>query len=759
MVLRHARAPQAVESRSVAHPVEQRRSLPEGLNSHSPPRNPAEAPPSLRITPMFITLPPLPNPAVQESVQDSPFDETELGETLVVAPRADATVTTSAAKVTVIDGDELRRTGERSLPRALGRAAGVWVQESNLGGGAPIVRGLYGNQILILVDGVRLNDSTTRFGPNQSLNTLDPAMVDRVEVIHGSSAVLYGSDAIGGVISIWTRRRMPAGENGDRAVHGVIGGRYDTASDGSRTWIETSTANETVGVFATASTEDWGDLRVGGGDTQAFTGYDNVSFFSSVDVALDEARNLRVTGLLHRDFDVPRTFSVIPGFGQDAPSFAQYDFQLQEREQILVALDDANGGGFGDAMQLRVFARQYDEARDKRRTGSNTQVYSRTRVDTLGFGVDWTRAVGEDHFLTYGVDLESDRVDSFQRRTDLGTNIRTHSDGDFAPDARYTSFGVFVQDELTQWEPLYVTLGVRFSAFDFAFDDNVGGRERGDFSNVNASIEVARDLSDSLRWSATLAQGFQAPNLEDLANDGDFAGGLEVANPDLDPAKSWMIETGLEVIKPRWSGYATVFYTRINDFIGRQLTSVGDPGTSGDETFLRVNAGRVELYGVETSAQTELFEEGSPWILEGTANWVRGRQFDGTIDPNTGRAPLDGVDARRIPPLNGRLSVAWNNPVGRAAGDSPRRVDRAGVTFVWAAEQDELNPDDISDPRINPDGTPGWTTWTIDLAGELAPGIEWSLSMANLFDENYRSHGSGLDAPGRSIIAGLSFVF
>ena len=703
---------------------------------------------------LFVPPPPPAPPVAQEELAGSLDDDVQLDETVIVAPRADETVTTSAAKVTVVTGEELRATGERSLPRAIGRTAGVWIQESNLGGGAPIVRGLFGNQILILVDGVRLNDSTTRFGPNQSLNTLDPAIVERVEVFHGSSSVLYGSDAIGGVIAIWTRRTWPTGEGGGTEVTGSFGGRYDTATEGSRVFLDTEIATERVGVFGAVSTEDWGDLTAGDGFEQPFTGYDNVAAFGSVDVDLDEFRSLRVTGLLHRDFDVPRTFSVVPGFGQDQASFSFYEFNLQEREQILVALDDAAGGLLGDTMEARFFARRYDEERDRIRTGSDTRTFSRTEVATLGLGVDWTKALGEDHFLTFGLDLESDDVDSFSVRTDLTSGVRTSGNGDFAPNARYTSYGAFVQDEWTRWAPTYLTFGLRFSGFDFAFDDGGGGRERGDFTNVSGSVEVARDLSDSVRLNATVAQGFQAPNLEDLANDGDFAGGTEIANPDLDPAESLLVETGVEVRRSTWSTNAALFYTRIDDYIGRRLTDVGDPTQAGDETYLRSNAGELRLYGIELAASARPLGLDSPWSTELVVNWVRGRQFDDAIDPNTGRAPLDGVDARRIPPLNGRVGLGWEDQDDLFAG-----VDRAALTFLWAAEQDELNPDDLTDPRIDPDGTDGWTTWTLEFEGRLAEGVFWDLALVNLFDERYRVHGSGLDGAGRSLVVGLRVAY
>src|SRR5687768_16664499 len=116
--------------------------------------------------------------ALQAPVEDG------FSESVVTAPRSHATVTTSDALVTVLTQEDLERTGQRSLPRALEAAAGggVWVQETNLGGGAPVLRGLLGNQILLVVDGVRVNDSTTRLGPNQSLNNFDTAEVERVEI-------------------------------------------------------------------------------------------------------------------------------------------------------------------------------------------------------------------------------------------------------------------------------------------------------------------------------------------------------------------------------------------------------------------------------------------------------------------------------------------------------------------------------------------------------------------------------------------------
>ncbi|MEO0652563.1 MAG: Plug domain-containing protein, partial [Planctomycetota bacterium] len=124
------------------------------------------------------------------SADDATTDERALDLTprqlppmVVRAPRLDRLATQPSTQVSVVTRDELLATGERSLPRMIGAATGVWIQETNLGGGSPFIRGLTGNQVLLVIDGVRINDSTTRFGPNQNLDALDDRRVDPVEVL------------------------------------------------------------------------------------------------------------------------------------------------------------------------------------------------------------------------------------------------------------------------------------------------------------------------------------------------------------------------------------------------------------------------------------------------------------------------------------------------------------------------------------------------------------------------------------------------
>jgi len=683
--------------------------------------------------------------------QESPA--LEVGETVVLAPRAEESPARSPAVVTTVTGDQLEATGERSLPRALARTAGVWVQETNLGGGAVVLNGFLGNRVLIVVDGVRLNDSTTRSGPNQSLNGIDPRTVDRVEVVRGPASLLYGSDAVGGAILVWTKRRAPRSRDGDpRAWRGGFDVDVGTAALGGRATLTESWAGRDQGALAIGSLQSYDDLRAGGGEVQDPSGYGGTAAFGSWELALGEHRTLRVVGRRTRDLDVPRTDRLRAGYGQTQPQNAVWDYELQDRWSMLVAYGDDEPGGLADRMEARLSLRDYTEERRIRKTGSITESFEHDRTQTVGLSVDWKRALGEGQILTWGLDADNDQVDSYRTDVDVTTGIGTPQDGAFADGSRYTSTGAFLRDELFWLDPWIVTAGLRFSYFDFAFENfpvNGGGREQGNFSALTGALSVRRDFEGGLGMTATVGQAFRAPNLDDLANNGSFAGGFEFANPDLEPEQSVTGQLSFDLRRERWGGYLGLYYTSIDELIGRTLL---DPGTPppGDETYLRDNVGTAEVFGLNLGADRRLGAADSPWSLRAQASWTYGTQRGENIDPAD--PAEDEVPFQRIPPLFGELGLRWEEP---APGRPPRWGE---LTARFAADQDRLHPQDELDPRIDPDGTPGWLVLDVDVGGPLEPegGSRWNLGLHNLLDETYRVHASGLDAPGFQLVLGLS---
>ena len=691
-------------------------------------------------------------------VQGDPAAPT--GETVVTAPRAGEVATDSPASKTVLTGEDLRRTGATTLPKAIARASGGWVQETNLGGGSIFLRGVTGNQVLILLDGMRINDSTTRFGPNQSLNTIDPAIVDRVEIQRGPVSVLYGSDAIGGVVAIWTKRRRTA--RGDDEAKGFVPGGdvvLRTAVEGGRLTARASDAGDDWSWLSIVSGYDFEDLRAGNGEVQEFTGYGGAAAFVSFEHDLSESKSLRFTSLYNRDDDVPRTDRLTIGFNSDGtlqtePRNEIFNFDVQERQAHQFTYLDSQPGGGLDQLQWRLSYRSYLEERERLRTGSTTFRDERDEVDTLGTSIEAQKALGENHLLTFGFDVNNDEVTSSRTDIDTGTMVATPRDGTFAPDARYTRMGVFLRDEIFAWEAVDVTAGLRYSYYDFAFDpfpsDVMGGgspdRISGDFDALTGSLQVAGDLSDTARLTGTVAQGFRAPNLDDLAKNGEFNAGTELANPNLSPEEATSFGLDLDLTRPGWSASVGGFYTEIDDVVGRVPVAGFDPG---DPMYDRANVGEVTLWGAEASWEQQLGGADSEWSWGGNVTWTRGEQNDDTVDPSTMMPIFDGVPWRRVPPLYGAVRTAFSP-------DDDGLVDRAQFEVVWAGRQDRLHPDDISDSRIDPNGTGGWAILNLDFEGALAGGsTRWTLGLHNLLDKNYRVHGSGFDGPGLELVLGL----
>jgi hemoglobin/transferrin/lactoferrin receptor protein len=686
----------------------------------------------------------LPNPPVAQ-------DPKPAHETLVTASRSNATATTTSADVTVVSSAELYATGERSLPRMLQKATGVFVQETNLGGGAPILRGLIGNQILIVVDGVRLNDSSTRGGPNQSLNGIDPAIVERVEVVRGPTSVLYGSDALGGVILIWTKQRKPTGgvEGADGALHAAVDGEYQSVTSGYRASLELSHAYTNHAWLAVGGLHEWNELRSADGEIDN-TGYSGESYFGSWVSSLGRARSLRATTMISKDHDVPRTDRLNVGFGQTNPANDEFLFAVQDRQISTLTYEDANPGMLADAMQARVSFRFYNEDREVRNFGSSTRRMEHDTVNTLGLGVDFKKALGENHLLTYGLDLDYDEIDSGRVDVNINTGVQTPNVGNFAPGSHYTGGGLFVQDEILAFDPVDVTLGLRYGYFEFGFKDPVSSqRESGDFDSLTGSLAVGREVSDGVRLVGTVAQGFRAPNLSELARDATFAGGTELHNADLDPEQSLYGEVALEVKAERWTGAIALYVNSIADTIGRRLVNAGGPAV-GDETYIRDNAGTVELYGVEGRYSRRLGGADSPWSFDGIVEWTYGKQYDDFFDTTTNSQPFLDVPSTRVPPLHGVVGVGYDA--------RETWFERAGVTAQWASAQNKLSPQDFADPRIDPNGTNGWVTLDVDVTGPIGArggGSYWSVGLHNLLDEDYRVHGSGFDAPGFGVVVGV----
>nr|NQU90231.1 TonB-dependent receptor plug domain-containing protein [Bacteroidota bacterium] len=243
---------------------------------------------------------------------------------VITARRVETDEFESPEAISVINSTMLKQESPRSTPEALEGATGVFMQKTNHGGGSPFIRGLTGNQNLMMIDGIRMNNATFRYGPNQYLNTIDPLTINTIEVVRGSGSVLYGSDAMGGVVQVITKN--PAFSGKGYHVDGNIHAKYMTGDMEKSGRAELELASEKIAFLGGFTYNDFGDIV--GGDTigkQTPTGYNEYSADAKLRIKLSENKELTLAYQYDRQDDVPRYDKVISGY-------TKYHFDPQIRQ-------------------------------------------------------------------------------------------------------------------------------------------------------------------------------------------------------------------------------------------------------------------------------------------------------------------------------------------------------------------------------------------------------------------------------------------
>ena len=610
------------------------------------------------------------------------------------------------------DFRSIRARQFRTAPEALSATPGLFVQKTNHGGGSPFLRGLTGNQTLLLIDGIRLSNATFRYGPNQYFNTLDVFSLEKMEALRGSGSVQYGSDALGGTIQAFTRDAVltDAPDWGGEALwrgatHGMEQSAHAGLQYGSRR-----------AAFSGGLTwRDFGD-PVGGDTTgrQSPGGYREFDFDAKVRLALTPATQLVLAHQNVRQEHVPVFHKV------RLEDFAVNEFDPQRRSLTYARLENTLNRGIWKSVGLTASWQQTEEGRRSRKNGSSVTRYENDRVRSLGAHAQVNTAFTAQWTASSGIEVYHDRVNSDRTDTDAATGAVTSKRGLYPDDATMTSLAVF---SLHRWEPgrWQFTAGARWNYFVITATDEAIGEARIEPSALVGSASAMRQLGGRSRLFASVNSAFRAPNIDDLGTLGIVDFRFEQPNYDLRPERSVNTQLGYKFLGKRLQGELYLYRNELRDLITRvkqdTLTVQGYP------LYQKENTGRAYIQGLETSWSLSVFQN---WSLQGSLTYTHGQNI-------SLREPV-----RRIPPLFGRLGVDYSS--GRWS---------LGAEWQGAGKQDRLAKGDTEDNRIPAGGTPGWNVLNL-YAGYRWRFLSLRLSGLNLFDADYRTHGSGVNGYGRS---------
>lgn len=633
------------------------------------------------------------------------------------------------ASISVLRREDLFTQNPRTLAEALMVLEGTWIERPYHGGASARIRGLSANQALVLVDGVRLNHGALGSQPNNLLNTLDPFMVDRVEVLRGSGGSAYGSDALGGVLHVFSQNpvfstdgRLRARLNGLLKYGGGMGeGGWQSLEQSSRAQL--SVEGERVATIMGLTVKDFGPHLAGDS-----LGLQEPSAYLEVDIDFKSClkigkKNLLTLAYQRVSLDSARWYSKAGPTGE----FDFFQTDPLRRSLGYMRIERENNHSLSKKLTLTASYQTFLEEVDSRVGLADGQGREIENVESSGFSLvnhspsqkAWTHSTGLEVYL--------DRFSSELRVLPDSSDDEFIFNGTLPELASSLRTGGFTIHTLKR-DKFLLNAGLRYDFIqNYGFDDFFGDLEDNSHG-LSAHSSLSYEFLKGQRIIARAHSDFRAPNIGDWRNLGSLDDRFEVPNQNLLPERSLGLEGGYRISTKYLQLKLAAFYTALTDLIvsapGRYE---GDSLVNGQRVFMRSNLENAVYMGLEGDFLWNVLPDG-PWFLAGNLTLLG--------EGSEGEMPL-----RRLPPAKGRLKAHYQK--GNLM---------LGLIWMGVASQDRLSLEDLGDPNVPSGGTAGWSVYHAFARYDFVWG-SLSLRAENLSDRAYRVHGSGHDGYGRSIWA------
>ena len=644
-----------------------------------------------------------------------------LANVVVSASRQQISNLKTPYSVSVFQQKDIEKLASRATPDMLSNIPGVFIQKTNLGGGSAFVRGLTGNQTLLIIDGIRFNNSTFRYGPNQYLNNIDPSIISKIELLKGSGSVQYGSDALTGVVNFFT---LQPEFTAQKTFGGQLSARVATEGMELSEQLKMTYTSENTGIVFVGANKQFGDIVRGGGlGLQRPTGYNEWDFFGKIRQQLSKTWILE--GLIQTTQQ-----SQVPVFHKiQLENFKINEMDLQKYQRSYLKAIGQYENPLFKKIEFSVSQQTSIEQRKLQKNTSTTLRAERDEINTMGILADVQSQFSSTWSAHSGIDYFNDRINSTREDINLTNNSIKALRGLYPNDAGYQYQSVYSIHhlDLDAWQ---VETGLRFHQNVASLPDTTLGLTQVKSSALVYSLGVARAISQGISIYANTSSGFRAPNMDDLGSLGIVDFRYELPAFDLKPEYSQNYEVGIKISKAKFFQELTLFQTELENLITRIKTS---QFIQAYPVYEKRNVDKAFLRGGEWSGRYELSNSVS---AKANISYVYGQSV-------TLNEPM-----RRIPPLHGGFSLSY-----------ARKNLFLNSELLFAATQDRLSAGDKADNRMNPLGTPGWAIVNVQANYLFNSHFSVSLQAQNLGDVDYRMHGSGINGVGRSLWGQIHLKF
>ncbi|PVY42958.1 TonB-dependent receptor plug domain-containing protein [Pontibacter virosus] len=656
----------------------------------------------------------------------------------------------------------------------LGQTGEVYIQKSQGGGGSPMIRGFATNRVLIAVDGVRMNTAIYRSGNLQNVISLDPFATQRTEVLFGPGSVMYGSDAIGGVMNFYTLSPKYA-TDATQVVKGNAVVRWSSANNEKTGHLDLSYGLKKWAFLTSATFSDYGDLRMGSRgpddylrreyvrtqnghdevianpdqERQVDTGYDQLNLMQKIRYRASDNWELQYGFHYSATSNVPR-YDRLTLYRNGTLRSAEWYYGPQVwAMQHLQATHRANNKLF-DQLSIGLAHQLFEESRHNRDLGKAARYNRHEKVNAYSANLDFEKALGQRHHLFYGLETVINKVHSTGTDQNVNTGAVAPGPSRYPDGADWSSHAAFLTYRFKAGEKLTVLTGARYNHillnanFDNSFYDLPFTSADINTGAVTGSAGMV--FSPVLSWqlSSNLSTGFRSPNVDDIGKIFDSAPGLVVVpNPDLKPEYAYNADLGAaktfgEVLKLD----ATAFYTYLQDALVRRDYTLGGESSieyEGERSQVQAiqNAAFARVWGVQAGMELKL---PAGFGLAARYNVQHGREEldNGTEAPLRHAAPAFGTARLTYTRLRLKadLYTVYNGAI-RYNQLAPEERDKA---YLYA-----------TDRNGNP-YSPAWANLNLKALYQLTQHLSLSAGIENITDQRYRPYSSGIAAAGRNVV-------
>jgi hemoglobin/transferrin/lactoferrin receptor protein len=683
-------------------------------------------------------------------------------------------------KVSSIQPSEVQLQNPQTAADLLGISGKVFIQKSQQGGGSPMIRGFASNRLLYSVDGIRMNTAIFRGGNIQNVISLDPFAMESTEILFGAGSVMYGSDAIGGVMSFQTLTPQFSVSD-EMSISGNVATRHSTANTEFTGHIDINLGWEKWAMLTSFSRFNYGDLRQGSKGPDDYikpyvvsweNGMDQIYYQQDSLMQIPTAYNqnnlmqkFRYSPNKYWDIQYALHYSSTSDYGRydrhnrvknGLPRYGEWNYGPQKWLMNAITIEHTREQKWYNQFTIRLAQQSFEESRISRNFNEADRSIQTEEVEAYSINVDFLKSINEEHTLFYGAEYVLNSVRSTGKVEDILTNTEQIGPSRY-PQSLWSSYGFYFNDQYKPSRKFLIQAGIRFSGYALEADFDTTfypfNFTQASLSNqaLTASLGAIWHPMDKLTLSLNMGTAFRSPNVDDMGKVFDSEpGAVLVPNPDLKAEYAYNIDVGLA--KVFWD-YIKVdgraYYTFLNHALVRR-----DFVLNGNDSILFMNemskvqaiqnAAFAQVYGWQMGFEIKL-----PYHLtfNSDINFQKGEEEmdDGSLSPSRHAAPFFGVS--RLSYKKDKWHVELYSAYQAERSHENLSVDERDKTEIYALDNQGNTY------------SPGWYTLNLKANWKLTDYLLISFGVENITDQRYRPYSSGVSAAGRNLMLALRASF